>query len=311
MSDPQPANQTFLVTLSFGMPRQSRGLPNEAKEIEENAHAAEGVTTASAYYFKQKIRKMVNTKKGKTKIVYETIDALASLKAYNSHWEKEHKRLARIPWAGSTRLLPAALAPQYFNLRSLMEEGAPAKRQEFLEVYSDWFNTAPNRMGALFLAADFPSSAECAERIQWENTVMPLPDAQGWERMALINPEHIAAEASRTNAAVTRAREEGRRETWGQIIEHLNHIVTTLTKDKPRIYESLLGNLNSVLSLMPAYNALFNDAAMVQCAEAAREALGSITADDLREDPEVRARTVTAARDLLNQFGELGVRRLR
>lgn len=300
MSDPNPAavgNQTFLVTVSFGLPRQSRQLPKEAKEIEEHANAQEGVATASMWYFRQRVGK-------------ELIDALSSLKSYNNNWSKEHKRLARIPWAGTTRLLPAALAQPYFTMRSLMEEGAPAKRQEFLEVWEDWYNTGPTRMGTLFKADDFPSRDECIERIIWETTVMPLPDEEGWQRMALINPEHIQQEAARTNAAVTRAREEGRRETWADIIEHLNHIVTTLTKDRPRIYETLLGNLNGILDLVPAYNALFNDADMVRCAAQAKEALGSITADDLRQDPEVRARTVTAARDLLSQFGEMGRRRL-
>src|SRR6266576_2730472 len=120
MSDPA-TGVTMLVTLSFGMPRQSKQLVKAAKEIEERSHAQEGVTRASAFYFKQR--------QGK-----ETIDALSDLKSYFGQWKKEHERLARIPWAGTTRLLPAALVPQYLNMRSQFEEGAPAKLADFVEV---------------------------------------------------------------------------------------------------------------------------------------------------------------------------------
>lgn len=296
MSDPVTGTQALIVTLSFGMPRQSRQLKAVAEDIEEQHHAESGVTTAAAWYFRQK--------QGKDKI-----DALAELKAYNGLWKKEHDRLAKIPWAGTAKLLPAALVQTYLDMRSGFERGAPAKLAEFMEVYEDWRVTAPHRMGELYRADDFPSGEECRERIRWETTLMPLPDEQGWQRVALINPEHVAAEATRTNEAVARAREEGRRETWSELIHHFEHIVTTLSSDRPRIFQTLIGNLNSMLALVPAYNALFNDGDLMRCAEEAKATLGQINVEDLRADPGLRASTVTTARDLLARFGALGARR--
>jgi hypothetical protein len=139
---------------------------------------------------------------------------------------------------------------------------------------------------------------------------MPLPDEQGWQRVALINPDHVAAESNRMNQAVTQAREAGRRETWGELINHFDHIVKTLSSDRPRIFESLIGNLNSMLALVPAYDALFNDGDLLRCAAEAKELLGSITADELRADPSIRQRAVTNAQDLMHRFGALGARRI-
>src|SRR5438552_4108705 len=137
----------LLASLSFSLPRQGRGLEKEAREIEANAHAQQGVTTSSCYYFKQKIGK-------------QTIDALAELKSHNNFWKKEHERLT-LPWLGSTRFLAAAIVPAYLNVRSEMERIAPEKAAGFYEVYPDWRVTAPRRMGALFSETDYHTLEMC------------------------------------------------------------------------------------------------------------------------------------------------------
>lgn len=297
MSDPSNiGNQAFVAVLSCGLPPQSCKLEKEAKEIEERAHAQEGVTTASSWFFKQK--------QGK-----ETVDALANLKSFNGAWKKEHERLARIPWMGTARMLPAALAGQYFDLRARFEREAPAKLAEFMEVYEDWRVTAPFRMGTLFNADEFPSRDLCRERIHWENLVTPLAESEQWTRIALINPEHAAAESTRMNEAITRTRREAHQQTWTDLLGHFTHIIEVLSKDKTRLHETLLGNLNQMLDLIPAYGPLFEDQDLLRAAAAAKETLGTINIEDLRADPAMRTQAVTNARDLLATFGELGRRR--
>jgi hypothetical protein len=296
MSDPVTGTQALLASLSFGLPRQSRKLEKEPRDIEEQAHAQEGVVTGSVFYFKQKNGK-------------ETIDALSELKSYHGLWKKEHERLAKIPWMGSTRLLPAAFVPQYAEMRARFEAGITAVVAEFFTVYEDWRVTAPHRMGSLFDPDDFPSESECRERINVETNLMPLADGQSWQRIALINPNHVATEENRYNDGVARAREEGRLDFWKDLLGRFQHITDVLSKDKVRIHATLIGGLTDLLDMVPAYGPLFNDENLIRCATEARTLLGSITAEDLRADPALRQQAVANARELTARFGALGARR--
>jgi len=288
--------QALLVSLSFGLCRQSRQLPREAAKVEESNNAQHGVVRVSSFYFQQ-----VNGK--------ETIDALANLKSHMGEWRKEHMRLTR-PWdQGNTRLLPAALIQQYLDMKSTFEQAMPPKVDEFLSVYPDWAVTAPIRMGSLYRAEDFPTLEQVREDISWNTAMIPLPTGEQWQRISLISADLAADMQRSTNEQIARAVEEARRQTWTDVLAPIQHIVDTLSKDKPRIFSSLIGNLTSVLDLVPAFN-LSGDAELNQLAAEARTTLAGIDPEDLREDPDVRRQTLQNAQEILHRFGALGSRRI-
>ncbi len=288
---------SLLACLSFGMPRQSVQLKEEIKEVEEQHHAAEGVCRGSKWFFQQK--------QGK-----EIVDALSNLKAYQGAWKRQHETLARIPWLGKTRLLASAWYPQYAEMRARFEAGFQPVVEEFFEVLPDWRVTGAQRMGSLFNEDEFPSESECRERITAETVLMPLSDSQSWQRIALINPQHAAQEDERYQAGCARAREEARLDTWRGLMAHFQRMTTVLTASKIRIHETLVTGLTEILGSIDAYAPLFNDPSLTQCATEARTALAGITADDLRNDPSIRAEAVRVANDLSARFGALGMRKL-
>lgn len=281
----------MLVSLSFSLCRQSRQLPAEARTIEENKHAAAGVTRVSLHYFQQMSGK-------------RTIDALSDLKSFFGYWRSEHTRLTR-PWPGEMRLLPAPLLTQYVDLKSRMEQEAPSKVAEFLESHNDWYITAPERMGDLYDEQDFPSASEARESIGWKTMMLPLPDGQAWKNIRLISPNLAQEMEAATNEQITKAVEEARLATWGDLIQPVQKIIDTLTKDKPKIFDSLIGNLSDIISLAPSFN-LTNDAQMNEFIETAKADLATVNADDLRSDPAVRSRTVRNAHELIARFGQFG-----
>lgn len=294
MSD-SVGTQALLVSLSFGLCRQSRQLPKEAQKVEETNQAQHGVVKVSSYYFQQ-----VDGK--------QTIDALCDLKSCMGEWRKEHMRLTR-PWdAGNTRLLPAVLIPQYLDMKSKFEGLMPSKVQEFLGVYDDWAVTAPHRMGRLYRADDFPSLDQVREDIAWNTAMIPLPTGEQWQRISLISPDLAADMERSTNEQIARAVEEARKQTWSDVLAPIQHIVETLSKDKPRIFSSLIGNLNSILELLPAFN-LTGDADLNRLAAEAKETLSTIDPEALRADPELRRQTLQNAQQILTRFGSLGNRR--
>src|ERR1051325_2326606 len=299
MSDPAisttVATQALLVGLHFGLPPQSRQSKPEAKKVEDNNHAARGVTRVSIHYFSQ----IVGT---------ETTDALFNLKQFQNAWRADHVRLTR-PWdGGEMRLLPAKLIQTYMDMESKYVEQWPGVVAEFIAVYPDWALTAPSRMGALYNANDFPSLDLCREAITYECPKLPLPAAEQFKRITLISPNLAADMEASTNQRVARAVAEAKTQTFKDVLDPIQKIVDTRTKDKPKIFESLIGNLNDIISLVPAFN-LDNDADLNRLATEAREQLTTVNAEDLRADPELRKTTAKNAQEILRRFATFGQRK--
>lgn len=300
MSDTTATNgemnqQALLASLSFSLCRQSKLNRQESQKVEDQNHAQRGVAKVSTYYFQQTLGK-------------QTSDALAPLKSHFNAWRAEHNRLTR-PWdQGSTRLLPAKLITQYLDVKSRFEEGAPELLQEFFAIYPDWRTTAPERMGELFDPQDYPDLDECRKSIGWECVMIPLPSGEQWKRISLISPDLATTLESQTNAAVARAVEEARLATWQDLINPVRHIVDVLSKDRPRIFETLIGNLTAILDIAPAFQIGNADNEMNQFIQQAKESLAVINVEDLRSDPAIRQQTLKNAQQLLASFGDLGRR---
>jgi len=88
-------SMSLLICLSCGLPRQSRQLKEESREVERSKRAARGVVKGSKMYFQQE---------GENG---EIVDALANLKEYHGSWAREYDAIAPIPWLAKMRLLPA------------------------------------------------------------------------------------------------------------------------------------------------------------------------------------------------------------
>ena len=287
--------QSLLVSVHFPLCRQSFGDESEAENVEKNNHAQRGVSRVSIYYFKQKMD-------GKE------VDALAELRSYAGMWRRLHRRYTRT-WEGEMRLLPAILAPAYWAMDAKMRAGFPAVKQRFLDAYPDWEKTAPFRMGDLYQASDFPSLSEVTAKIGYDVSIIPLADADQWKRITLIAPDLASLMEKTSNETVAKKMEALHKETWTDLITPVQKIIETLTKDKPRIFDTLIGNLTDMLTLAQGFN-MQNDPTMNAFIAEAKSSLATVNADDLRQDPEVRKTAVKNATSLLAKFGQFGNRKI-
>lgn len=301
MSDPQINQQALLVSLSFTLCRQSKQSKEEAQRVEGANHAERGTAKVNFFYFQKEVNQ-------DNKIIRQ--DALFELKSLFGEWRREHDRLTR-PWdTGSTRLLPVQLVQAYINMTERFEQKAPEVMAEFFALHPQWSSSAPERMGNLYSAEDFPTLDECRRKIGWSKAMIPLPEAQQWQKISLISPNLAAQMQANTNQAVARAVEECRKQTWKDLIEPIEKIVTTLSKDKPRIFDSLVGNLRDIVELAPAFNSMTNDPDLSRFINETKLTLAEINPDDLRNDPEFRKATCKQAEQLLRKFGNLGERKM-
>lgn len=286
--------EAMLVSLRFGLPRQSRQDKQKSRKVEQEAHAQKGVSRYSVFYFQHE-------EDG------NKADALESLKAFFNAWRSEHNRLTR-PWDGGTRLLPAPLVERYMQMDTRMKTEAPIQKTAAREAYPDWKITAPTRMGQLYEPENFPTLEEFTEDISWDSSMIPLPVAAQWRQIKFIAPNISATLEATTNERIVKAVAEAHEQTWKDVLQPIQHIVDTLSKNKPRIFDSLIGNLTGILELVPAFN-IAGDSQLNQLAKSAQQTLAGINPDDLRTDPDLRKQTLKNAQGLLAKFGELGTRK--
>jgi hypothetical protein len=282
-----PPTNTMLVGISMSMPRQSRQLTAIAGEIENNANAQHGTVRASINYFKQ----------GK-------LDGLKTLKVFQGAWKSGIDHYARYPFAAGMKLLPAALVEQAVAVNEEFRAREAGVREAWLrDEYPGWLASAPERMGSLYDPADFPSAEDCMNRFRCEVVVVPLAESEQWQRIAVISPDLAASMASQQNETTERVTREAHARLWQDVMAPIQNIVDQLSKDKGKVYDSLIGNVISVIDLVPAYNDIHKDQNLTAAATAIKAELCKINPEDLRKSAEAKADALKKAQGIIQEYG--------
>lgn len=277
----------MLCGISFRMPRQSRQLTAVAGEIENNANAQHGTVRASIHYFKQ----------GKD-------DGLKTLKQFQSAWKSGVEHYARYPFAAGMKLLPSALVEQAVLVNSGFAAQEAAIRNAWVkDEYPSWLESAPARMGSLYDPGDFPSAGDCMNRFRCDVVIVPLAEADQWQRITAISPDLAATMASQQNAEVERVTQAAHAKLWADVMKPIQNIVDQLSKDKGKIYDSLIGNVIAITDLVPAYNEIHKDATLTSAAAAINAELAKIKPEDLRSSSEAKADALAKARNIIQEYG--------
>lgn len=283
-------SSTMLVGIQMGMCRQSRQLTAIAGQIENQANAETGTVKASIHYFKRR--------EGR-----KEIDGLATLKAFQNAWKSELSHYARYPFAAGMKLLPAGLVEQF------MQVNDKYKAQEtdiwtawITDEYPQWLASAPQRMGSLYDPADFPTAEDCAKRFICEVTVVPLAAAEQWQRISIISPNLAATMQKNQDEAVQKVMQQAHAKLWADVIAPIQNMVDQLSKEKGKIYDSLVGNIISVVDLIPAYNDVHQDANLTALAAQVKSQLAAIDPESLRTDSEVKETALANAKAIVENF---------
>jgi hypothetical protein len=164
---PDISNNTCLIGIEMGLPKQGKKLPEEISKLESDAGATAGtVGGTSKYYFRRKEGKKI-------------IDGLALMKNFQIEWRSALKHYARYPFASDLYILPAAL------VSPCMEENDKylLRKQNIFQKWKEeqwpyWSSTAKERMGSLYDPNDFPKLDDCLDRFTCNVSVIPLADSE-------------------------------------------------------------------------------------------------------------------------------------
>lgn len=290
----------MLAAIELGLPRQATQLKIEGHKIERENHAEHGtVRPPSITYFKKEVPNP-NTKAKKKWI---EIDGLETLKEFQSEYKDRVLSLARYPYAVGLYLAPACVVDQLLALKESFEARLNGIWTNWADnVYPEWRESAPQRMGGFYNEADFPDLVDCCKRFKAELKMFALAEKDQVDRIALISTKSQQLLKDHADATTREAIGELHKGIWNDLLKPLQNIVTVFNKDKKRIHETLLGNLFDIVNVIPNYKDLCQDPDLEAAATECREAFGQLTVEMLRESEEHQRTALVKATQLVTKF---------
>ncbi len=194
-----------------------------------------------------------------------------------------------------------ALRDEYFPAFDIL------KASHLMENYDVWKEMTREQNGAAFKESEFPSREELSAAVTRSISIMPLPESDVLRRIKDIDATLMEELMKSNDERIQSGIRAGMEQAYTKLIDPLNHMVTVLSSDKPKIYETLIENVRGVIAEIPGLN-LTDDSALARFAVEAERMLSTIDTDMLRSDPVVRKETADKAAEILSTFGVLGRR---
>lgn len=180
----------------------------------------------------------------------------------------------------------------------------------FLDQY-DWeIQNAQLKLGALWVADEYPTRDAVAGKFKFRFTAMPLPDAGDWRLD--INNEAMASMRTQYEQFYGEQLKDAMGDIWRRAYDALSKMSERLDyaddATKKVFRDSLVTNVQEIINLLEACN-ITNDPAMIEAHRRLDAAMQGITPDALRDDAHLRAETkrqVDAVKKIIDGLPGLG-----
>lgn len=175
---------------------------------------------------------------------------------------------------------------------------------DFCAAYAGTHIPAAREMlGSTFNMADYPPADRIRSCFSFTYTIFPVPDASHFDaRLREIYSGQLQTEVDRRVG-------EAVAELWTRLLDPVHKMAQRLNDPEAVFRDSLVGNINEIVQIMPALN-LTGDDRISEATRRISEELANLDPAKLRKDGAIRARVATAANNIIATFGSLGTRSL-
>lgn len=230
---------------------------------------------------------------------------IRQMKAY--HWDHTQ------PWLNDgTRILPSALYPDYSKTMRKLKADLEQAIAGFIKEYPKFIQQAKkDRLGTMFNADDYPSASELKGRFGATVDYLPIPESDDF-RISL-DPTAMGEIKRDLEKKVNQQLEVALQDVGERIAKVVRHMATKLKEYKPAdkrkgnkaessFRDSLVSNVLDIAGLIPAFNIIGNKKLATLHKRIMAEL--EIDPDALREDTDLRKKTVLSAESILAQIEE-------
>lgn len=201
-----------------------------------------------------------------------------------------------LPWDDEgARLLPSATYQKYTDEMRVLKNEDERLRNDFYKLYPQLLAAAPTRLGSMFDPADFPDIADLPSKFDVKLTFAPIPDASDFrldvtaEAADELRSQLVAEQDAKFQGAM--------RDCYRRVESVVSRISQTLSKDDPRIFDTLVTNAREIVQCMGELN-IAGDPHLADLCQGL-DAMLPRTARSLKVDPELRKKVAGDADALL------------
>jgi hypothetical protein len=203
-----------------------------------------------------------------------------------------------LPWDDDgVRLLPAANYMNYTsNMRKLKSEYESAVN-DFVLNYPVYVENARRSLNGMFRVEDYPTHEKLCLKYSFETKVTPLPVSSDFR--VSIRDEEIQAIRVEIEMRMMNAQAVAMKDLWLRLFNSVDHMASTLSKSDPRIYDTLIGNIQEVVELLPRLN-IADDMLLEKMRQEVAQKLCHFSPEALRRNPLQRAVAAQEAQQIAN-----------
>lgn len=195
------------------------------------------------------------------------------------------------------RLLPAENYFDYVNTMNKLKSDFQQAVNDFLKNYDEVITDAKRRLNGMYNDKDYPSRLEIESKFGFKTTFMPVPDTD--IKIAMLKGEVDKIKMDIENELTNRLT-EAVAGIWERIHEQLKSMKEKFADEKAIFRDSLFGNLQELIELLPKLNVTKD----VNIARICNEMSKLVTSPDLvRNNPSIRTEKFNQVNDILNKFG--------
>lgn len=199
------------------------------------------------------------------------------------------------------RLLPSTAFFDFTTgMRDLIAD-ADRIAEDFTRQYPGMVAAARQKLGMLYNPEDYPDVSTIRRRFGIELDFSPVPDADDFR--VDVGQAAVDEIKAKINKGVDERQKEATKELWTRLHDAVTRIADTLSRDKPRIFDSLMETPRELVSLLPKLN-FANDVGLTKmCGEVDRRLL--VEPNELRNDIPLRLEILRRAQSVRAEIDTL------
>ncbi len=206
-----------------------------------------------------------------------------------------------LPWSDNgDRLLPVAMLQTYKAKMKEYEDLWNETVDRFETVYPSLIEEARQRLNGMFNPDDYPAPYRIRGKFDFNVKYYPVPSSSDFRvNLNLEEVESLKAELSRET---DRQKNEAIKALWEKIYYPMARMVERLSKPGAVFRDSLIGNVQEVLTVIDALN-FEEDPAITNVKSRIQEMLYYVMPEDLRKDRLLRDSIANKAMSELRTIG--------
>ena len=204
-----------------------------------------------------------------------------------------------LPWFDSGgRILPTTNYFEYMNKMRELKDSFESAVATFTKEYAGYVKTAKERLKDMFNPEDYPTG-DIADRFSFYVQALPIPASKDFR--VNISSDEIKKIKEEVEGRLKTIQEEAVKDLWSRMYKVVNHMSEILSSRTAKFKNSLIGNLDELVKLLPKLN-ITDDPNLEAIRKEIEKSLTKYDPDNLRVDKKERKKAAKSAKAIMDKM---------